>query len=416
MAGERVTHLGGASESGYTQLTCTRAGEALAAFVRSSEFQQMARRAGANAALAGADFQWQVKRVHDRPGQGWAVVYTLTFGGEDLTVVAANARGARHEEVEFPPFVYPLRGSDETVLMWLMPFDPWLPELARALDPRTYHTRISGVETANLRAYRPTRRAVIELHAEGGRRAFAKVSAGEGAEQLALRLKMLDEAQVPAPRLVHVNPGLVVTTGVPGIRLSAALRDPRFDAAALRADIAGILERLPESALQLEPRRAWVERADRYAHAVARAFPELAGEAQDLALEIAQIRGAADEGPLAVVHGDLYDANILVDPATGLVSGIIDADGLGPGRAVHDWGCVLGHLVVLDSLESRRYAGFEAIAGQWLEDCAQSMDERALRASLAGVVLSLVPGARLTANPLAQARTRLARAREWVQK
>ena len=59
---------------------------------------------------------------------------------------------------------------------------------------------------------------------------------------------------------------------------------------------------------------------------------------------------AADRGThdLVPVHGDFYEAQLLVDG--GAVVGLLDVDAAGGGHRIDDWATLLGHLAVLEQV------------------------------------------------------------------
>src|SRR5699024_10359165 len=113
-------------------------------------------------------------------------------------------------------------------------------------------------------------------------------------------------------------------------------------------------------------------------------------------------------------HGDLYEANLLMDD--GRVSTVLDVDAVGPGHRVDDLACLLAHVSVLPHLAPRTYPAVPAVLASWTALSAQWVDPRGLHARAAGVVLSLVAGARRrdTAHWRVDAEGRLAEAERWL--
>src|SRR5690606_15141007 len=81
--------------------------------------------------------------------------------------------------------------------------------------------------------------------------------------------------------------------------------------------------------------------------------------------------------------------------ASGLrLTGLLDVDSAGPGHRVDDLACLLGHMSVLPLLDPEAYRLVPGTFARWLAAADALVDPAALRARAAGVVLSLVAGAR----------------------
>ena len=76
------------------------------------------------------------------------------------------------------------------------------------------------------------------------------------------------------------------------------------------------------------------------------------------------------------------------------VSGLIDVDSIGPGYRVDDLACLLGHMSVLPHLAPKAYPHVAQDLAQWSAACEMFVDPVALNARCAGVVLSLIAGAK----------------------
>ncbi|VEI12881.1 Phosphotransferase enzyme family [Trueperella bialowiezensis] len=312
----------------------------------------------------------------------------------DLYVVASTARIA--------PDLLKLAGAQTLyadnlpVHVWQFPHDPELPALELACDPEKLGKHVNDDVEVELLSYRPTRRAVVRA-STSDHDIYAKVIRPVDVAQHVQRLHICEAAQLPTPRLVGSTPeGLILTSAVTGRALSAAyVRGENLDATF--ESLSTTLDSLPLIGRGLKRRPAWSERADQYARSIAASAPELASRARQAAADITQLRADADLGPLTATHGDFYEANILVSPATGQVTGLLDLDSFGPGYRADDWGCLLGHLSVLPSLNPK-YAGLGALAQTWFARARREVDPVALAASSAGVVLSLVASARQRAS------------------
>src|SRR5690606_12354653 len=175
-----------------------------------------------------------------------------------------------------------------------------------------------------------------------------------------------------------------------------------------------VLDHLPREAVELPRRPAWAERARHYAHAASVVLPEHRARIEALADGVEAALARTDPGPVVPTHGDLYEANLLM--TDGRVSTLLDVDALGPGHRVDDLACLLAHVSVLPHLAPLTYPAVPAVLETWTAMCARRVDSGALHARAAGVVLSLIAGARrwCAADWRAEAEGRLAVAERWL--
>ncbi|KAE8764303.1 phosphotransferase family protein [Georgenia thermotolerans] len=372
---------------------------------------------------------WQVHTIHHRPGAGVTVGYTVTVE-RDLPGTPAPLRSeeylcattARLSHRAGPGLVRLEQGGDGPAIhLWRHPADPELPALPVACDATALSRRLGTPVTVELLAYRPTRRAVLRVRrTEPDATAYLKVVRPSGARMFADRHRMLTAAGVPAPQVLRADDdGLVLLGEGRGIALSNLLaRGLGRAAPAVLATLLRTLDALPTAVLDLPRRPAWSERAHHYAHAAATVLPEHAGRARALADGIDDLLAVADPGPVVPTHGDFYEANVLMDPREDVVAvtALLDVDAVGPGHRVDDLACLLGHVSVLPHLAPATYPHVPDLLESWTRACEQVVDPVALHARCAGVVLSLVAGARRSDGGewLADAEGRLARAEAWL--
>jgi hypothetical protein len=385
--------------------------------------------AGALEAEGGRLLDWQVHTIHHRPGAGVTVGYTATVerAGSAGTPVRSEeylcATTARLSHGAGPGLVR-LEQPDggPVVHLWRHPADPELPALAVACDAVRLSDRLGSRVTVELLAYRPTRRAVLRVRrAEpAGAVAYLKVVRPSAAGAFAERHRTLTAAGVPAPEVLRADEdGLVLLGAGRGTPLANLLSRGLGDRAGAVLDaLLGTLDALPPALLDLPRRPAWSERADHYAHAAATVLPEHAARTEALAEGVNHLMANSDPGPVVPTHGDFYEANVLMDPRPDVVAltALLDVDAVGPGHRVDDLACLLGHVSVLPHLAPETYPHVPEVLDAWTRACSAVVDPVALHARCAGVVLSLVAGARRTdgAHWRADAEGRLACAEAWL--
>ncbi len=362
---------------------------------------------------------WRVHTVHHRPGAGVTVGYTVRSrgAGPDDYLCATTGRVT----AEPGEGLVRLENGRSVVHVWRHPADPELPALADACSPSglARRLRLPDAPAVELLAYRPLRRAVVR--ARGAElpdgEVYAKVVRPKTLRDLEARHRMLTAAGVPAPAVLHADDdGLLVIRAGTGTSLAADLARGMGTARAraVLEDVVAVLDRLPQEALGLPRRPAWAERARHYAHAASVVLPEHSERIAALAEGVAAALDRTDPGPLVPSHGDLYEANLLM--TDGRVSTLLDVDALGPGHRVDDLACLLAHVSVLPHLAPLTYPEVPAVLRTWTEMCAEWVDPGALHARAAGVVLSLVAGARRggATDWRADAEGRLAEAARWL--
>jgi aminoglycoside phosphotransferase (APT) family kinase protein len=306
------------------------------------------------------------------------------------------------------------------VHLWRHPADPELPALAVACDPAALGDRLGAPVTVELLAYRPTRRAVLRVRGQqpGWPTAYVKVVRPAVAGLFVDRHRLLTRAGVPAPPVLRADEdGLVLLGAERGTPLANMLAEGLGERALpVLGALVRTLDALPPELMDLPRRPAWSERAQHYAHAAATVMPEHAARAQALADGIDQLLAVGETGPVVPTHGDFYEANVLMDPAGPHVSALLDVDAVGPGHRVDDLACLLGHVSVLPHLAPATYPRVPDVLDAWTRRCEALVDPVTLHSRCAGVVLSLVAGARRTdgAHWRADAEGRLARAEAWL--
>ncbi|MGH3937910.1 MAG: hypothetical protein ACRDTG_04630 [Pseudonocardiaceae bacterium] len=163
--------------------------------------------------------RWALTQVDHQPGRHTTVSYSARVRWTDGSMTGETL-GASSGPL--PDGVARLSDGNTEIGMWRFPFDPDLPALPAACDYERIRQMVAGAGLSvdgdavrlRIRAYRPRRRAVIEVAALGGHRVFVKVVRPHRARGLHERHRLADAA-VPTS-LGWAENGLVVLAGLSG--------------------------------------------------------------------------------------------------------------------------------------------------------------------------------------------------------
>lgn len=277
-----------------------------------------------------------------------------------------------------------------SIAVWRYPHDPFLPGLAAASDEGKVGEVLAllgtPVERVDLRrrAYRPGRRAVIEVIAAEAR-IFLKVVRPERVAGLQSRhADLVDHVPIPHSYGWSADLGLVAMQSMPGKTLrkrleagSRKLPDP----AHLVALLDGIRGAAPSKTKVAGP----VTRARDYATLLAAVTPQLASRL-DAIVEEVDVVANQESDP---VHGDFHSSQILVRGAE--VVGLIDIDTVGIGDRSDDLATLLGHVSTL-SLNAPSRKAIERYGKRLIAAFDQLTSPRDLRLRTAAVVLGFATG------------------------
>ncbi len=375
-----------------------------------------------------ADRGWQAGEVRPvqalyRPGRSLVIRYRTvardTAGTKHSMWICAESRQRRRDPGSVPDRA-PLHGLPDPIerrgdyLVWAFPCDPGLPDnelvtgngdaIVSHLDGVIHH------RTEPVR-YRPRRRTVFKT------RALRRTSAGNAWTEV--YVKVMPPARVTeamqtaealrphADRFDLVFPrhrpgaGTMVFDAHPGANLRQLLVD---DAASLPhprrvAEFLTGLAALPVDRTQLPLAADPVHTAERAQELLTLLIPDLSDSLQTVCEAVG--KGAADAGSRqGVIHGDLYEGQLLVDGDFGLT--VIDTDGMCWGDPADDAANFLAHLVALaDSYpdQRQRLLAYREVARREFQ-AALGCDERDLvwRECLAMVWLATGPFRVLSRN------------------
>jgi aminoglycoside phosphotransferase (APT) family kinase protein len=300
-----------------------------------------------------------IVQVSHEPGVACTVSYDATVTWADGTVgtetlVAATTSSGPPEGAAV------LESGGLAVGVWRYPFDPALPALVDAVYPDRLAQRLrhvgDGPWTPSVVGYRPGRRAVVRV--EGPDRVvYLKLVRPARASALARRHQALFEAGLPVPELLaaDMDDGLLVLGALPG----SVLRDRLISTGAGSAvpssvELAPMLATLAEVALGSSPaRRRPLADVSAHVAVLTAVLPEAAPRCAAL-LERLRVDDPGDPqavGAGRVVHGDLHDAQVMVDD-DGRITGLLDLDDVGIGAAADDLGNLVGHAATMMQVAS----------------------------------------------------------------
>lgn len=350
---------------------------------------------------------WDVAGVTWRPGRYITVRYAVaTRAGVNTQVVAFAGES-------LPERALQLGRDRQRVALWRVDGDPALPGLRALHDEAALRSTLAklGLErdgaTLRLRAYRPLRRAVVQVDTP---RATLFVKAVRPGEAPALHERHRElAATLPVPRSLSWSGehGMVVLEALTG----TTLRDLFACLGAVLPPVSA-LERLLDALPGLAgPQPASpVEDARQHSRLLRRIFPEATDRLRELNQTLAGLD--RDPGPLTTAHGDFYEAQLLA--RGGAITGLLDLDTLGPGHRIDDWATMVGHLAVLGQ---SRMPTARDYAREVLSLADRACDPVTLRARIAAVITGLATGPFRVQSPEWPAETneRIELAEAWAR-
>lgn len=284
--------------------------------------------------------------IRYRPGTSVSIRYATEVEWPDGGVVVESLVALAGKTP--PPGAVEVSDGESRLFVWRFPADPYLPGLPTAssgTEMRRLMDRL-GVPPGDLDmrclAYRPTRRAVLRVEAQG-RVVFTKlVPAGE-LDELADTHRAYAAVEI-VPDLIgrSVELGLVVLEARPGEQLRVPILGDRGRLPEPAA-VLGCLDVLEHGTGVTRPARPGARASLPSSEAVLRA---VAPWSADRVAQIVERVGEERPGATRMVHGDFYEAQVLVD-AHGSITGLIDIDGVGLGQRSDDVANLLAHLTTL---------------------------------------------------------------------
>lgn len=316
------------------------------------------------------------------PGRSITVRYeALSESGAPLPQIVACAGS-------IPAGAAILEADDLRIGVWTLPNDPGLPGLASILDARTLRPMLqsvgvtaSGIST-RLRAYRPGRRAVVQVDTDRTR-LFVKLGRPSAIRELHQTHRLLSQV-LPVPESLGYDPELGILVMPAGVGLT--LRETLDGAWATPqpAALEDLLVALPEPEAKGRSRSP-IARLDSLTTLLRAVVPDQAARLDDLVGRI----GLEGDDPTVPSHGDFHDGQLLVDG--GRITGLLDVDTHGVGHPADDPATMLGHLESrrLHAPRPERVAALrDALVDLW----SRRVDSQELRRRTSAVMLGLATG------------------------
>lgn len=305
-------------------------------------------------------------------------------------------------------------GEPVEVGIWRWPQDPALPALAAASDVGALrHLGLSATDVSDVRvrAYRPARRAVLEVH-DGRRTWFLKVLRPSAVAQVRARHDLASPHLPVPPVAAFTADGLIALPEAPGTPLRNVLADggdvPAPDA------LEALLDALPADLTAMPRRRSHLQLVDENAAALrwaAAGEPDVLAELAELVAALHTVEQEA--GAVVPVHGDFYEGQLLTQGAR--ITGLVDLDTAGPGERIDEWAMLIAHLSGLD-LEDRWHPTAGRYANEVLAHADRRVSPRQLRQRTAAALLGLATGPFRIQHPQWREHTvaRLELAKNWL--
>jgi hypothetical protein len=317
--------------------------------------------------------------------------------------------------IDVPAGTLIVSSGDTSIAVWRFPRDPFLPGLVEAVDPAAVVELLArlGAPTREVRlrtrAYRATRRAVVEARSEAGT-IYMKVLRPNRVEALQARHTAL-AGRVPIPHSLgwsrHL--GIVAMQALGGRTLRQAIEAGERELPSPQALVA-LLDRFPNLGPEASEVKGAYQRSREHARLIGAVLPDSKGILDEI---VPVVAAATLSEPAVAVHGDFHSSQLLVD--TGRIVGLVDVDTAGLGQRTNDLANLVGQLATL-ALVSGQPNAIEAYIAELLNHFDRITDPAVLRLRVAAVVLGLASGPFRVQSPNWPDETlrRLALVQQWI--
>lgn len=281
--------------------------------------------------------------------------------------------------------------SEMSVAVWRFPRDPFLPGLAPALSQSSAVDLLErlGAQTASVklrtRAYRATRRAVIEARGDQ-ETIYMKVLRPSRVAGLQHRHAAL-APHLPIPHSLGWSQelGIVAMQALGGRTLRQTIEAGELELPSPQALI-GLLDQFPEPDADAPVVKGAYQRAPEHARLIGAVLPSAAPKLDAL---VSAVTNATSSEPAVAVHGDFHSSQVLVDG--GRIVGLVDVDTAGVGQRLDDLANLVGQLATL-TLVSQQPLAIAAYIDELMTVFEQLTDPATLRLRVAAVILGLATG------------------------
>ncbi len=289
--------------------------------------------------------QCQISQVQYRPQSDLIVRYRCDIRTGTTTIRETLMAGTTTSGIHAGTLPVEAEAPDGTLLqvgVWHWPFDPILSDLAELVTPNSATRLLSSFvgESPRLEVvvYRPTERAVVRATGPLGE-IYVKVLPSSKKAAVEARHAALSEAGLPVARILSSGSGWLAMTALVGSTLRDRLKDTTAPLLA-PGRISELLHSLATVRIDgASPARSRLSDAAHHAAMIATVLPELKYRLDDM---VERLGSAPPGGPTSCIHGDLHEAQLVVDDNS--VIGLLDIDDVGPGFVLDDVGTLLAHL------------------------------------------------------------------------
>ena len=290
-----------------------------------------------------------------------------------------------------PPTTAIVTAGGTDIAIWRLPADPFLPGLRSVTDPDLASRLLeqlgidpSGI-TSRTRAYRPGRRAVVELRTPQDR-VFAKVvRPARVAELQRLHTSLAGQAPIPASLGWSETSGIALLQALDGRPLRSAIENGEnpLPSPGSLLDLLAALETPPVRA----SRPSLVERAATHAAFLSTILPDTQPRVQTVTRSIAEM---ADTEQPRTIHGDFHSSQIMVDD--GSIAGLVDIDTVSPGERTDDLANLLAHLAAVASARPDVATNVKSYGIDLISTFDSVADPRQLRLRVSAALLGYAGG------------------------
>jgi aminoglycoside phosphotransferase (APT) family kinase protein len=279
-------------------------------------------------------------------------------------------------------------GTTLSVGVWRWPFDPVLAQLRSMVTPSLARERFGDLVGSDIHvdvvAYRPTERAVVRLRGDRGE-IYVKVVPPAVTSALIARHRALGDAGLPVPSVLRSGTGWIAMAALRG----STLRE-RLKSGSQRLPAPDRYRRMLEtlSAVHLDdaaPVRSRIEDAPHHAAMIATVLPDAGGRLDEI---VGRLSAPPMHSALGTVHGDLHEAQLVVDDDD--VTGLLDIDDVGCGDRLDDVATLVGHLEfrAASAADSR----VDDYADRVRDALSREFDEADVDRHIAAVLVGLATG------------------------